>query len=374
MNEKTSDKRAAQSAQKQVRVGISHGDVNSISYEVILKALQPKDILDLFSPIIFGSSKVASYNKKKFQLDDMPLNLVKGAALANPNRTNIINITDQEVSIEYGKSTQEAGALALSSLNKAIEEIYAGNIDVLVTGPINKQNIQSDEFHFPGHTEYLAKKFDTPEEDVLMLLIHKNLRVGVVTGHIPISEVSDALTFDLICHKARVMNKSLKQDFGVRKPRIAVLSVNPHAGDQGLIGSDEQDTIIPAIEQLKEEGILAFGPYPSDGFFGSSDYKKFDAILGMYHDQGLVPFKILSEGEGVNFTAGLPIVRTSPAHGTAFGIAGEGVASELSLRNACFLAVEIYKNRLEETELNKNPLKEQPYSSRRSSRNDDYIE
>ena len=339
-----------------VKVGISHGDLNGISYEIIIKSLRDKAITDIFMPVIFGSSKIASYYRKALRINDFTLNLVKRPDLANPKRANIVNITENDVRVDVGKSTKIAGELALLSLNKTIESIKANTIDVLVTAPINKQNIQSEEFDFPGHTEFLASRFDANPEDVLMLMVYNNLRVGVVTGHIPILDVPKKITTDLICKKAEVMVKSLNYDFGIRRPRIAILGLNPHASDDGLIGKEENDVIIPAIEKLKEKGILAFGPFSADGFFSSDDYKHFDAVLAMYHDQGLMPFKIISSGEGVNFTAGLSIVRTSPGHGTAYGIAGKNKASEIAMRNACYLAVDIYRNRQQEDILNKDPL------------------
>jgi 4-hydroxythreonine-4-phosphate dehydrogenase len=287
-------------------------------------------------------------------VSDFAFNLIKKADLANPKRANIININDQEVKIELGKSTSIAGELALLSLENATEDLKKGLIDVLVTAPINKQNIQSKEFHFPGHTEYLANKFGA--EDYLMLMVSNNIRIGVVTGHIPLREVFNQLTEELLLHKIQILHQSLIQDFGIRKPRIALLGLNPHASDNGLLGEEEARIIKPAIDKAFNSGMMVFGPYPADGFFGSSDFTKFDGILAMYHDQGMLPFKTLAFDSGVNFTAGLPIVRTSPAHGTAYDIAGKDEASFESFRAALYLATDIFYNRRQYAEMSINPL------------------
>jgi 4-hydroxythreonine-4-phosphate dehydrogenase len=262
---------------------------------------------------------------------------------------------DDNVRVELGKTTEYGGEGSIKAIEAAIADMKAGKIDVLVTAPINKQNVQVASFNFPGHTEYLAKTFDTKE--VLMLMVGDLMRVGVVTGHMPLSEVSGSINEDLILRKLRILNSSLIKDFGIRKPRIAVFGLNPHAGDAGVLGKEEQEIIIPAIKKANDENIMALGPFPADGFFGSDNFTKFDAILAMYHDQGLAPFKALSFDNGINFTAGLPVIRTSPSHGTAFEIAGEGVASENSFRKALFLAIELYKNNLVYKELTKDQLK-----------------
>ena len=316
--------------QELVRIGITHGDFNGIGYEIIIKTLADKRTLEMFTPIVYGSSKIASYYRKALDLDDINFNLVKKADFANPRRVNIVNVFNDEVKIEVGKLSPVAGNLAVLALDRVIEDINWGKIDVLVTGPINKSNIQSENFKFKGHTDYLASKFNV--ENFLMLMVSGNLRVGMVTEHIPLKDIPSKITKERILQKIRVMRHSLQKDFGVRKPKIAVLGLNPHAGDNGLIGTEEQEIIQPAIEAANQEGILTFGPYPSDGFFGSSNFRKFDGILAMYHDQGMLPFKTLGFDNGVNFTAGLPIVRTSPAHGTAFGIAGKNEASPDSFR------------------------------------------
>lgn len=339
---------------QRVKVGITHGDLNGIGYEIIIKTLHDQRILEMITPLVYGTSKVASYHRKVLGLNDFNFNLVKHADAANPKRPNIINCHEDDVKIELGKSTGIAGELAYEALEMACRDLSEGKIDVLVTAPINKKNIQSDDFHFPGHTEYLAEKFGS--DDVLMLMISNSLRIGVVTGHIPISEVPGAITQDLILHKVRVMNETLKRDFNINRPRIALLGLNPHAGDNGLLGKEEQETIIPAIGTAFNEGILAYGPYAADGFFGSSAFNSFDGVLAMYHDQGLIPFKAMSFESGVNYTAGLPVVRTSPAHGTAYEIAGKNQASAESMRAAIFLASDIFNNRKRFDAMNKNPL------------------
>jgi 4-hydroxythreonine-4-phosphate dehydrogenase len=336
-------------------VGITHGDVNGISYEVIIKTLQDQRLMENYTIIVYGSSKVASYFRKSINANDFNLNLIKKADQAHPRKPNIINIVEEEVKLDIGKSTPIGGELALLSLEMATEDLVKKNIDVLITSPINKKNIQSAKFNFPGHTEYLAGKFST--QDYLMLMVNKNFRIGVVTGHVPISKVTEHLNEELIMRKIRIMNQSLIRDFGIIRPRIAVLALNPHAGDEGVIGDEDQKIIAPAIEKSFRQNILVFGPYPADGFFGSASFRQFDGILGMYHDQGMVPFKLLSFDEGVNYTAGLPMVRTSPAHGTAYDIAGKDAASPEAFRNALYMACDIFQNRKEYDELHANPLK-----------------
>ena len=346
-----------QDKERKTIVGISHGDINSISYEIIIKTLQDNRILELLTPVVYGSSKVASYHKKNLGISEFNFNLIRKPEEIAQKKANLINIIDDEVKIELGKQTQVAGELAYNSLEAAIEDFEKRKINVLVTGPISKQNIQSESFNFPGHTEYLASKFNS--NDHLMIMVNNNLRIGMITGHLPVKEVSNVLTPELIIKKTKIMNDSLIRDFQIRKPKIAILSLNPHAGDNGLLGKEEEEIIIPAIEKVKGEGILAFGPYPADGFFGSSTFQSFDGVLAMYHDQGMVPFKSMSFDSGVNYTAGLPIVRTSPAHGTAFEIAGKNEASEDSFRAAMFLAVDIYNNRRLHDSINRRPLRHQ---------------
>jgi len=335
-------------------IGITHGDINGIGYEVIIKTLLDPRIIEMCTPVVYGSPKVAAYHRKALNINNFSFNNVKNVEESNSKRANIIDCLDDNVRVELGKSTTHAGECALKPLQMAIDDLKAGKIDALVTAPINKNNMQSSEFTFPGHSEYLAKRCET--EDFLMLLVSESLRVGVVAGHIPISKVSSYITEALILSKLRIMNESLIKDFGIRKPRIAVLGLNPHAGDEGVIGDEEKKVIIPAINKAKTENIMALGPYPADGLFGSDNMSKFDGILAMYHDQGLVPFKTLYFDSGVNFTAGLPIVRTSPDHGTAYDIVGKGIASEESFRQALYMAIDIVKNRNQYKELRKNPL------------------
>lgn len=342
-------------SEKRIKVGITQGDINGIGYEIIFKTLnEPKTYEDL-TPIIYGSSKVAAYHRKALNMPNLTLNSIKNADEAHENRINIINCLDDNIRVELGKSTTMGGEAAFAALKLAVEDLKNGNIDILITAPINKKNIQSDEFSFPGHTEYLMQEFNS--KDVLMLMVSDIMKVGVVTGHIPIKEVAQAITKEKILQKLRIMNNTLQDDFTIRRPRIAVLGLNPHMGDDGLIGNEEQEVIIPAMEQAKAEGIMAMGPYAADGLFGSDSFKKFDAILAMYHDQGLAPFKTLAFASGVNFTAGLEGIRTSPDHGTAFDIAGQDLANHESFQNALYLAVDVYKNRKMNIELKKNPLK-----------------
>ena len=338
-----------------IRLGITHGDINGIGYEIIFKALSDIRMFDMCTPIVYGSSKVAAYHRKTLNISNFSLNNIKTADEAHPKRANIINCVDDSVRVELGKATKMGGEAAFSALSKAVSDLKENKIDVLVTAPIHKKNIQSENFNFPGHTEYLEAEFG--DGNSLMLLVSDVLKVGVVTGHIPLNEVSQSITKEKIVNKLKVLNKSLREDFTIRKPRIAVLGLNPHAGDKGLIGKEEQDIIIPAIEEAKNKGIMALGPYPADGLFGSNNLSRFDAILAMYHDQGLIPFKTISFSSGVNFTAGLPIVRTSPDHGTAFEIAGQGAADEESFRQAVYYAIDIFRNRKSNKEISKNPLK-----------------
>lgn len=338
-----------------IKVGITHGDINGVGYEVIIKTLMDNRIFELCTPIIYGSPKVAAYHRKALNIDNFSLNNIKEPSEAHPKRANIINCVDENIKVELGKSTRSAGTSSFQALETAVGDLKKGTIDVLITAPINKKNIQSKDFEFPGHTEYLETKLESGKS--LMLLISDSLRVGVVTGHLPISKVSEAITKEGILEKLNILNDSLLKDFGIRKPKIAVLSLNPHAGDDGLLGTEEKDVIIPALDEAREKGIMALGPFPADGFFGSDDYKKFDAILAMYHDQGLTPFKALAFDSGVNFTAGLDKVRTSPAHGTAYAIAGTNVASEKSFQQALYMAIDVHKNRMNFEELSADPLK-----------------
>lgn len=341
---------------ERIVIGITQGDINGIGYEVILKTLAESRVLDAFVPVIYGSPKVAAFHRKQLDIQGINLNIINTIDELNPKRINIINCTDDEIKVELGRSTEEAGKAAFAALERATEDLKKGALDAIVTAPINKNNIQSKDFHFPGHTEYLEEKFGTGTS-ALMLLINDVMRVAVVTGHIPVNEVSKSLTSELIVEKLLVLNNSLKQDFTIVCPRIAVLGLNPHAGDEGVIGDEEQKIIIPAIKEAEKQGVVCVGPYPADGFFGSGQFSKFDGILAMYHDQGLIPFKTVSMDSGVNFTAGLSVIRTSPAHGTAYDLAGKNVASEDSFRQAIYLACDIYQNRMINKEIAANPLK-----------------
>ncbi|MCY1718918.1 4-hydroxythreonine-4-phosphate dehydrogenase PdxA [Prolixibacteraceae bacterium Z1-6] len=341
--------------QDTIRIGITHGDINGIGYEVIMKTLKDPRILEMCTPIIYGSPKVAAYHRKALNISDINFNHIRSTKEAFHKKANIINCIDENVRVELGKSTAEAGISSFNALDRATSDLKMGFIDALITAPINKDNIQNEDFKFPGHTEFLAETFDA--KDYAMLMVSETMKVGVVTTHIPISQVAQSITKEAILSKIRIIAKSLQQDFAITKPRIAVFGLNPHAGDNGLLGNEEKDIILPAIIQAKKEGIIALGPYPADGFFGSEDHRKFDAIIAMYHDQGLIPFKLASFDRGVNFTAGLPVIRTSPAHGTAYSLAGEDKASPESFRQALYLAIDIYKNREIYKEISKNPLR-----------------
>lgn len=344
-------------------IGITHGDINGIGYEVILKTMADTRMLETFIPVIYGSPKVAAYHRKNLDIQSLNLNIVNSIEEINLKRVNIINCVDDEIKVELGTSTEEAGKASLAALERATEDLRKGALHALVTAPINKKNIQSDKFHFPGHTEYLEEKFgkDTP---ALMMLINDVMRVAVVTGHIPVRNIVTELTEKLIVEKLVVLNASLKKDFSIIRPRIAVLGLNPHAGDEGVIGYEEQQVIIPAIKQAEKLGIICVGPYPADGLFGSGNFSKFDAVLAMYHDQGLIAFKTVSMDTGVNFTAGLSVIRTSPDHGTAYDIAGHNLASEESFRQSLYLAYDIYQNRARNEEFSANPLKTEQRSER----------
>mgnify|MGYP000852728924 FL=1 len=342
-------------------IGITQGDINGIGYEVILKSLSDAAIFDLLTPVIYGSSKIAAYHRKVLNIQNLSFNNINSVEEANPKRINIINCTSDEVKVELGQPTAESGKAALDALERACSDLGKGLIHALVTAPINKKNIQSEKFHFPGHTEYLAEKF-SKNKAPLMMLINDFMRIAVVTGHIPLQKVASTLTTELILEKIETLNDSLKEDFLIVRPRIAVLGLNPHAGDEGVIGNEEEQVIIPALKAASEKGIICLGPYPADGFFGSGNFSNFDGVLAMYHDQGLIPFKTLSMESGVNFTAGLSIVRTSPAHGTAYDIAGKNLASENSFREALYMACDIYKNRKWNKEIRSNPLKVTPKS------------
>ena len=342
-----------------IKVGIAHGDTNGIGYEVILKTLEDNRLSDLCTIVVYGSAKAASFYRKAMELPQVQLNRVDSAADARDGVFNIINVVGEDLKIEPGIASEAAGGAAFAALEAAVADLRAGDIDVLVTAPIDKHSIQSPTFTFPGHTEYLQSSLadDTmPDAKALMILCTDYLRVALATAHMPIAEVPGALSKELIVDKLKDFDRSLRRDFGVQNPRIAVLSLNPHAGERGLLGKEEQEIIIPANAEAQTHKILAFGPYASDGFFGSESYRAFDGVLAMYHDQGLAPFKTIAMDAGVNFTAGLPFVRTSPDHGTGYDIAGKGQASAESMRSAIYMALDIYRNRGRHDEAYRRPL------------------
>lgn len=348
-----------------IRVGITQGDINGVGYEVIFKTFSDPTMLELCTPIIYGSPKVAAYHRKAMDLQ-ANFSIVNSASEATHGKLSVVNCADDEVKVEFAKPSEDAGKAAFDALERALAEYRAGLIDVLVTAPINKHTIQSDQFHFPGHTEYIQERVGQGNQ-ALMILLKDDFRVALVTGHIPVKDIASSLTKELIEEKLAIFNQSLKVDFNIDCPRIAVLALNPHAGDNGLLGKEEQEVIVPAMEEMNARGVRCFGPYPADGFMGSDQIVHFDGVLAMYHDQGLAPFKALAMDEGVNYTAGLPLVRTSPDHGTAYDIAGKGVASEASFRHAVYTAIDVFRNRQQDKEIRVNPLRKQYYDKRDDS-------
>lgn len=348
-----------------IKIGITQGDVNGVGYEVILKTFADPAMLELCTPVIYGSPKVAAYHRKSLDLQ-ASFSIINSASEAADNRLSVVNCTDDEVKVEFAKPDPEAGKAALKALERAVEEYKEGLVDVIVTAPINKHTIQSEEFAFPGHTEYIEERLGEGSKS-LMILMKGDFRMALATTHIPVRDIASSITKELIEEKLAIFHTCLKQDFGITAPRIAVLSLNPHAGDGGLLGMEEQEVIIPAMKQMEAKGILCYGPYAADGFMGSGNYTHFDGILAMYHDQGLAPFKTLAMEDGVNYTAGLPVVRTSPAHGTAYDIAGKGVASEDSFRQAVYVAIDVFRNRQRDKEARVNPLRKQYYEKRDDS-------
>lgn len=339
-----------------VRVGITMGDYNGVGPEIILKTFKDSRMFNGIEPVVYGSIDALKFYRSRLEFQDYSIKVIDNADEYKGKELHLVNVGAPS-EITPGKPSQDAGRLAFESLKKATDDLAATKIDVLITCPIDKDTIQSEEFKFPGHTEYLAQMSNV--EDCLMLLMSDYLKVGVVTGHVPLKDVASAISKDLIKKKAHLLIDSLKRDFGYERPKLAILGLNPHAGDNGLIGDEEKEIINPAIRELKEEGHVVFGAYPADGFFGSSTFKEFDGILAMYHDQGLIPFKALAFNEGINFTAGLPIVRTSPDHGTAYSIAGTGKADETSFRTAVFKAIDIFTKRAAIREMTANPLEVQ---------------
>lgn len=342
---------------KPVRVGISVGDINGIGPEVIIKALNDSRLLLDCTPIIYASTKTMSYHKKMLNDNDFMYQSCKNATEAQNRKINIVNVWNEEIQFEIGKGTEISGKYAFESLEKATEDLASGKIDVLVTAPISKEAIGKAGFKFPGHTEYLADM--AGQEEALMMMVSGALRVALVTSHLPLKDVPAALTKEKVVSKIKVLEASLKKDFGIQRPRIAVFGLNPHASENGKMGSEEEDVIIPAIKEATSAGIFAAGPFPADGFFGSNARAQFDGVLAMYHDQGLAAFKALAFEDGVNFTAGLPIVRTSPDHGTAYDIAGQNTANPQSMRSAIYLAIDVYRTHQFFKEINENPLQVQ---------------
>lgn len=349
------------SENRKIRVGITQGDTNGIGYEVILKTLSDPAMLEIMTPVIYGSSRVAAYHRKAMELPAVPLVSVDVAHGIRDGVNNIVEVIDGELKVEFGKASQEAGNAAFMALERAVQDLKNGTIDVLVTAPINKNSIQSASFTFPGHTEYLEASIGYGNKP-LMILFNDLVRVALVTTHLPMSKVASTITKDAVLEKIRRFDHSLRYDFGIDCPRIAVLGLNPHCGDGGLLGNEEGEEIIPAIEQAEEEKIVCFGPYAADGYFGNGLYRHFDGTLAMYHDQGLAPFKTIAMESGVNFTAGLPHVRTSPDHGTGYDIAGKGEANADSMREAIYKAIDIYRNRQIEDAIHSNPLKRQYFN------------
>lgn len=338
---------------KKIKLGISIGDLNGIGCEVALKTFEDSRMLDFCTPIFFASNKTISYQKTELGLD-INYNGIQEASKALDGKINVLNVWKEIPKINFGEATKEAGDFALKSLRAAVKSLKDGDIDVLVTAPINKNNIQSEDFNFPGHTDYLAQEL---KGDSLMFMVTDTLKVGLLTDHIAVKDVAEAITQELIENKVSIIENSLKADFGIRKPKIALLGINPHSGDNGVIGKEDEVVLKPIIKELFEAGHMVYGPYSADSFFGSDGYTKFDAILAAYHDQGLIPFKTLSFGKGVNYTAGLNKVRTSPDHGTAYEIAGKGKADHSSFKEAVFTAIDVFRNREEFAELTSNPLK-----------------
>lgn len=334
-------------------VGISIGDLNGIGSEVILKTFEDARMLELCTPVIFGNVKILSFVKKQFNLTAQLHGIDKIEQIVL-GRINVLNIWRESVEIHFGENDSTVGTYAIKSFIAATEALKEGKIDTLVTAPINKYNIQSEEFKFPGHTDYLNQEL---EGNALMFMIQDNLKVGLLTDHIPVNEVAKHLNEKLIVQKIETIKKSLIQDFGINKPKIAVLALNPHAGDNGVIGKEDDELLKPVIKKMFEKGTLVFGPFAADGFFGSSQYEKYDAVIATYHDQGLIPFKTLSFGNGVNYTAGLNKIRTSPDHGTAYEIAGKGIADYNSFKEAVYASIDIYNSRNEYKEISANPLK-----------------
>ncbi len=346
---------------RKLKIAITQGDINSIAYEVILKTLEDNRILELCTPVIYGSAKIAAHYRRMLDMPNIPMNQVASAAEARDGNISIVNVVGEDVKVTPGESTPEAGAAARAALEQAVTDLKSGLVDALVTAPINKNNIQSAEFTFAGHTEYLEAALGEPDQHALMILCSDTLRVALVTTHLPLSDIPSAITRENVLEHIKAFSHSLRRDFGVHAPRIAVLSLDPHAGVGGLLGNEVNEVFVPAIIAAREERIMAFGPYSADGFFGSGANTHFDGVLAMYHDQGLAPFKTIAMDAGVNFTAGLDYVRTSPDHGTGYDIAGKNLADPTSMRQAIYTAIDICRNRVREDIATANPLRRQYY-------------
>jgi 4-hydroxythreonine-4-phosphate dehydrogenase len=342
---------------EKIRVGITSGDPNGVGIETIIQVFSDSRVSEGITPVIYANPEIIKHYKKVTGTEEFAYNSVGSASEALAKKVNLVNVWKEKFNLQPGKPDKEAGAFALKSLETAVADLAANKIDVLVTAPIDKDTIQAANFNFPGHTEYLASVAGT--DQVLMFLVSDVLKIGIVTGHVPLKDVAAGITKDKILAKLKLMRESLIRDFAISTPRIAVLGLNPHAGDNGLIGAEERDIILPAVREATEQGMYVFGPYGADGFFGSGTWRQFDAVLAMYHDQGLAPFKTIAFSDGVNFTAGLPVVRTSPDHGVAYDLAGKGKADPGSLRAAVFMACDIYENRKIHREITANPLKKQ---------------
>ena len=338
-----------------LKIGITIGDMNGVGPEIILKTFADKRMLEFCTPIIYSSTRTLEFVKKHFKYN-IEFNGIKSSAQAEDNRVNVVNCWNEVPQINFGTKDKNIGKHAIISLKAATSDLKQGHVDVIVTAPINKDSIQSDDFNFPGHTDYLDNQI---EGSALMLMVSGNLRIGLLTDHIPVSKISESITKELVENKINTIHKTLVEDFNISKPKIAILGINPHSGDDGLIGSEEKTVLAPTVQRMRENNILAFGPYSADSFFGSGKHEPFDAVIAAYHDQGLIPFKTMSFGQGVNFTAGLEKIRTSPDHGTAYSIAGKGIADETSFKEAVFLAILTYRNRTEHQELIKGAIKEE---------------
>lgn len=339
-----------------IRVGITHGDINGVGYEVIIKALAHESVIELCTPVIFGFHYLAEKCRRQLGIEEIRLVKAPSAGAAQDGRISVVEVAPEVPELQPGEPTEASGKAAVAALEMAVEALKNGDIDVLVTAPISKEAVQSDEFRFPGHTEFLEAAIGEGRK-ARMILFDDYVRVALVSTHLPVAKVAQAVTKESVGEAIASLNLSLRQDFGIERPKIAVLSLNPHAGDGGLLGSEEKEIIEPVITAARERGVLTFGPFAADGFFGLGDYRKFDGIVAMYHDQGLAPFKTLAGERGVNFTAGLPYVRTSPDHGTAYPIAWKGVADETSMREAIYKAIDIYRKRALFSEASANPLR-----------------